>query len=74
MHPEQLNAASAISRGLSLQFRRGPIPGGCGVGLPAPGSLEWGEGRRVPAGGALWSEGFLELFEHLDMCSLLDSS
>ena len=38
------------------------------------GSLEWGEGRRMPAGGALWSEGFLELFEHLDMCSLLDSS
>ena len=38
------------------------------------GSLQWGEGRRMPAGGALWSEGFLELFEHLDMCSLLDSS
>lgn len=38
------------------------------------GSLEWGEGRRMPAGGALWSEGFLELFGHLDICSLLDSS
>lgn len=44
MRPEQLSGTSVAALGLSLQFRRAPIPGGCGVVLPSPGSSSFALG------------------------------